>query len=912
MRPDSEEAKVTTATMYLIGDAKLWWRTKYEDIMAGRCEINSWEDLKRELKTQFFPENVEYMARRQLIHLKQTGSIREYVKKFSALMLDIRDMSEKDKMFFFLEGLKPWARTELQRQRVQELPIALAAAERLTDYHADNPSKKPQGNIGSSSSGSGGQSGKFGKGKSGGGDHKKGASSSSNSASSRNAVNTGGRRPLACFLCNGPHRIAECPQRTALNAMQATTKGQENENEDCESDEEEAPRMGALRFLGALKKQVERAKKSPSRGLMYVKGQIAGKVATSIMVDTGATHNFISEGEARKLGLKLEKDSGRMKAVNSKAFTTAGVAKQVVVKLGSWQGKTDFVVAQMDDFDVVLGMEFLIAHHVIPVPAANSLMIMGEDPCVVPVQNKQPEEIKLISALQFKRGVKRQEPSFVVFMKGGEEGVEKDIPSAVRDALRSFEDVMLDQLPQRLPPKREVDHQIELLPGVKPPAKGPYRMAPPELAELRKQLNELMDAGFIRPSKAPFGAPVLFQKKQDGSLRLCIDYRALNKVTVRNKYPIPLVQDLFDQLSTARYFTKLDLRSGYYQVRVADEDVAKTTCVTRYGAYEFLVMPFGLTNAPATFCTLMNQVFYDFLDKFVVVYLDDIVIYSSSLEDHLEHLKLVFERLRQHQLYVKREKCSFAQESIKFLGHIIERGGIRMDMDKVRAIQEWEAPSKVTELRSFLGLANYYRRFVEGYSRRAAPLTELLKKGVPWKWTEKCQTAFDNLKQAMSGDPVLALPDVSRPFEVQTDASDFALGGVLLQEGHPVAYESHKLSEAERRYTAQEKEMLAVIHCLRVWRHYLLGSKFVVKTDNSAVSHFFTQPKLTPKQGRWQEFLAEFDVEFEHKAGRTNQVADALSRKAELAAMTLMACMANSHVTSTMRSAFERILPRIW
>ncbi|KAJ7941085.1 Retrotransposon protein, putative, Ty3-gypsy subclass [Quillaja saponaria] len=329
----------------------------------------------------------------------------------------------------------------------------------------------------------------------------------------------------------------------------------------------------------------------------------------------------------------------------------------------------------------------------------------------------------------------------------------------------------------------------------------------------------------------------------------CVDYRALNKVTVRNSYPIPLIADLFDQLSGAKYFTKLDLRSGYYQVRIAEGDEPKTTCVTRYGAFEFLVMPFGLTNAPATFCTLMNQ------------------LHSGRSQTALA---AGFQQAERNQLFVKREKCSFAQKRIKFLGHIIEEGRVRMDLDKVKAIQEWKTPTSVTELRSFLGLANYYRRFVEGYSRKAAPLTELLKKGTVWHWGEPCQTAFEDMKLAMINDPVLALPDISKPFEVQTDASDYALGGVLLQENHPVAYESHKLSQAERRYTAQEKDACCY-SLLAVWRHYLLGSKFIVKTDNTGVSHFFTQPKLTPKQGRWHEFLAEFDFEFEHKAGKSNQ-----------------------------------------
>nr|CAD1831635.1 unnamed protein product [Ananas comosus var. bracteatus] len=233
------------------------------------------------------------------------------------------------------------------------------------------------------------------------------------------------------------------------------------------------------------------------------------------------------------------------------------------------------------------------------------------------------------------------------------------------DTFSSFND---DELPRRLPSRREVDHAIKLEPGVKPPAKAAYRMALPELEELQRQLKDLLDAGFIRPSKAPYGAPVLFQRKSDESLRLCIDYRALNKITVKNKYPVPLVADLFDQLGGAKLFTKLDLRSGYYEVRIAEGDEEKTACVTRYGAYKFLVMPFGLTNAPATFCTLMNKLFYPYLDRFVVVYLDDIVVYSNTLEEHVEHLRTIFQVLWENQLYVKREKCSFAKEEVHFLG----------------------------------------------------------------------------------------------------------------------------------------------------------------------------------------------------------------------------------------------------
>ena len=259
----------------------------------------------------------------------------------------------------------------------------------------------------------------------------------------------------------------------------------------------------------------------------------------------------------------------------------------------------------------------------------------------------------------------------------------------------------------------------------------------------------------------------------------------------------------------------MDLRKGYYKVRIAEGDEPKTACVTRYGAFEWLVMPFGLTNAPATFCTLMNEILHPYLDQFVVVYLDDIVVYSSTLQEHVEHLKKVFKVLRENQLYVKREKCEFAQPKIHFLGHVISQGELRMDEAKVKAIQDWEAPTKMTELRSFLGLANYYRRFISGYSAIAAPLTELLKKNRPWLWSEECEEAFEGLKAAVTKEPVLMLPDFTKTFEIHTDASDFAIGGVLMQEKHPIAFESRKLNEAERRYTVQEKEMTAIVNCLR-------------------------------------------------------------------------------------------------
>jgi hypothetical protein len=293
--------------------------------------------------------------------------------------------------------------------------------------------------------------------------------------------------------------------------------------------------------------------------------------------------------------------------------------------------------------------------------------------------------------------------------------------------VNEYLEVFPEELP-RMPPDRDIEFIIDLVAGTSPIAKRPYRMAASELAELKRQLEELQQSGFIRPSSSPWGAPVLFVKKKDGSMRMCLDYRALNEVTIKNKYPLPRIDDLFDQLKGAKYFSKIDLRSGYHQLKIKESDIPKTAFVTRYGQYEFTVMSFGLTNAPAHFMNLMNKVFMEELDKFVVVFIDNILIYSKSVEEHEQHLRVVLEKLRAHKLYVKFSKCEFWLEKVAFLGHILTAEEVEVDPEKVKAVSNWQQPTNVSEIRSFLGLAGYYRRFIEGFSKIARPMTELLKK----------------------------------------------------------------------------------------------------------------------------------------------------------------------------------------
>jgi hypothetical protein len=306
-------------------------------------------------------------------------------------------------------------------------------------------------------------------------------------------------------------------------------------------------------------------------------------------------------------------------------------------------------------------------------------------------------------------------------------------------------------------------------------------MSHEELKELKVQLEELLAKGYIKPSKSPYGAPVLLFHKKDGTLRMCVDYRAFNKATVKNQYHLLRIDDLFDRLLGAKVFSRINLRSGYYQIWIAKGDEEKIACCTRYGSYEFLVMPFGLTNAPATFCTLMNDIFREWLDDFVVVYIDDILIYSGSLEEHVEHLRKVFQRLRENKLYAKLENCEFRVTEVDFLGHRITQEGLKMDNHKVKAILDWEPPKLVPALRSFLGLASYYRKFIKNFAKIAAPLTNLLKKSaMTYKWEGACDEAFETLKGILVKVLVLKLPDFDKDFEIHFDASDFTIREVLV------------------------------------------------------------------------------------------------------------------------------------
>ncbi|TYJ95701.1 uncharacterized protein E5676_scaffold726G00310 [Cucumis melo var. makuwa] len=571
----TEEAKVTLATMYLCEDAKLWWRSRYMDIQEGRCTIDTWDVLKKELHSEFFPENVEILAWRKLRDLKHTCSIQEYVKQFAVLMLDIHDMSEKDKVFCFVEGLKLWAKTKLYEQRVQDLTSAYAAAERLFDLIGDSQDVKRH--------------------------------QSSSPGRNRNIARV---LPKLSRETNvlGLHLARECPNKVDFHAFQASLIADSDDKSNHAEDEAglinrgERTRIGAIKYMSSLQKKSGERHVPTKGGLLYVDTWINQKQAKNTMVDSGATHNFITEAEARRLRLRWDRDSGKMKAVNSIALPIVGLVKRTMIKLRGWRGPVDFVVVKMDDFDVVLGMEFLLEHQVIPMPSAKCLAITGSFPTVVQADIRQPNGFKMISVMQLDESRAQEEPPYVEILLGALEKPRETVPKDTLCVPEKCHGVMPSSWPKSSSMQRRTDHGVESPSEAKAYAKNAYRMAPPELTKLWEPSEVLLNTGCSIPVQAPYGAHVLSLKKKDRSPQQCVDRRIQSKLTVRRKYPLPMLTRQVDRPRGVKYLPKSDIRQRYYRVRTTKAKGLEKNYVTRHEAYEFPVAPLSLTDAKRGKC----------------------------------------------------------------------------------------------------------------------------------------------------------------------------------------------------------------------------------------------------------------------------------------------------------------------
>ncbi|GJU54461.1 putative nucleotidyltransferase, ribonuclease H [Tanacetum coccineum] len=517
-----------------------------------------------------------------------------------------------------------------------------------------------------------------------------------------------------------------------------------------------------------------------------------------VLFDSGADRSFISLSLASMLNIPsiIVDTFYNIEMADGNLVSTNTVIKGCTLTLLNQPFEIDLMPIKLGSFDVVIGMDWLSKYH--------AKILCDEKVVHIPIDG----ETLIIRVMEKKADEKRLEDISVV---------------------KEFPDVFPEDLPG-IPPIRQ---------------------------ELSNQLQELTDRGFIRPSTSPWGAPVLFVKKKDGSFRMCIDYRELNKLTIKNRYPLPRIDDLFDQLQGSSVYSKIDLRSGYHQLRVREEDIPKTAFRTRYGHYEFQVMPFGLTNAPAVFMDLMNRVCKPYLDKFVIVFIDDILIYSRNKEEHASHLRIILELLRKEKLYAKFSKCDFWIHIYNFLGHLNIIKELHVDPAKIELFKNWTSPATPTEVRQFLGLAGYYRRFIEA--------------------------------------PYLALPEGNDNFVVYCDASLQGLGAVLMQREKVIAYASRQLKPHEENYTTHDLELGAVIFALKIWRHYLYGTKCTVYTDHKSLQHILRQKELNMRQRRWLELLADYDCEICYHPGKANVVADALSRKKRIKPLRVRALILTVH-----------------
>jgi RNase H-like domain found in reverse transcriptase/Reverse transcriptase (RNA-dependent DNA polymerase)/Integrase zinc binding domain len=643
------------------------------------------------------------------------------------------------------------------------------------------------------------------------------------------------------------------------------------------------------------------------------------KIAVTPMADSGATGvGFVDPTFVERCGMAVQPSQRRIELADGSIVRAEGevtLEYALAARKGPpLQMKSTFVITKLKAYELILGIGWLQQHHANVAFHERSMKLKidgkGDWQSVCASERVDPESgesamaplrmtaisERTLTRMGQKGDIAQLHAVFVRPTKGENErpavDVAKVVPGSddprIKALLEEFgATVFPDEPPPGVPPKRGVEHAIELKPGSRPPPVRPLRHGSTrDAAILQKYIEDGLRSGQLQASTSPYGSMALVVLKKDGTPRVVIDYRAINEITIKNKYPLPLMDELFDRVVNAKWFTKIDLRSGFHQIAIRPEDREKTAFRTRYGSFEYTVLPMGLCNAPGTFMQLMNETFADMLDKSVLCFLDDILIYSRTEEEHLQHVRAVLRRLKERKLYGKLSKCEFMQREVEFLGHRIGADGLRVAPDKISGVRDWQTPTSVTEVRSFLGLANFYRRFVEGYARIAMPLTELTKDNVPFVWGSDQQQAFDRLKAALCSAPVLIIPDQTKPFLLNCDACKYAVGAVLQQDlgngPQPVAYYSHKMTDAERNYDVREKEFMAIYLACLHWRPYLHGTQpFRLLSDHKSLVYYMTMPHLSDRLARWVEKMQQFDCGIEYIKGEENVVADALSRRSD-------------------------------
>jgi hypothetical protein len=859
---------VRVATMQFSGVAHRWLQT-----IAHRVESADWPTLCALVRERFCRDQHELLLR-QLFNIRQTASVQEYVDTFVDLIEQLSAYTPyPDTLSYttrFIDGLRDDIRSVILVQRPSDLDSACTLA--LLQEEAVEPARRkevkrtdpvhfprtlpgrgtmplpPRPALGAPAADDKRPT-----------DDRRTAPRRSSVDDKLQSLRSYRKACGLCMRCGEKwHQGHKCAPALQLHALQQVWALCEDAFSEDPSSEQDAIVDSEQAFM--LLSAAATSSAFHPRTLQF-DGFIQGKQVT-ILIDSGSTHSFLDSRFAQSLsGVKPMPSSVSVKVANGSSVTCSTHIPCAEWTIQGYSFHSTLKIIPIGTYDMIVGMDWLQAFSPMKVHWTQKWIQIPYGPHQVVLHGVLPdlEQCSLIQVYHL-----------------SEEKESPAVPSEIQLLIDKFQHLF--QLPSSLPPRRACDHSIPLVPGAQPVAIRPYRYSPALKTEIETQVNEMLQSGFIRPSTSAFSSPVLLVRKKDGSWRFCVDYRQLNALTVKGKFPIPVIDELLDELFGASWFSCLDLRAGFNQIRLAPGEEHKTAFQTHWGHFEFTVMSFGLTGAPNSFQGAMNTTLRPLLRKCVLVFFDDILIYSKTYEEHLHHLEQVLSLLAQDQWLVKLSKCKFAQQSLAYLGHVVSAQGVSTDPSKIADIQAWPVPQDIKQLRSFLGLAGYYRKFVKHYAVIARPLTDLLKKGVLFVWTSTHTVAFNTLKDALITAPVLALPDFSKPFQLQTDASDMGVGAVLLQDGHPLAYISKSLGPRARGLSTYEKEYLAILIAVDKWRSYLQHGEFTIFTDQRSLMHITDQRLQTPWQMKLYTKLIGLQFQVIYKPGTSNLAADALSR----------------------------------
>ena len=825
-----------------------WYTTIYASA-ADKSTLpfsGDWQIFQLEFRKAFSRPNRLFHLRKKLKNLKQQDDILDYVYKFRNLVIQIEDMAENDKIVYFIEGLKDRIRNKLSMEPPDNMETAVTLA---VNYHT---SLSENARVSTSYEGI--------------------------VPMEINAM----REQKQCGFCKKfGHIYSECRIRMAK-------KGKREEiNKICEENSQEiqnAPNKNDV-VSYPMPKQIKEEEillnEKYGTQLLSFYGTVNNTENIEILIDSGATNNFISEELVKRIRIPtMNTKPFQIRVANGDPETIKYCTEPCSVEIQEFKDMVCCNVLKMGKERIILGKSWLRKHNPAIDWVKDSIQFKKQNITITKSENTMIWRSKRLVNLIEHVGKQTEEIFLVAIAKSEERDFEKTSDQELKKIMQRYKELFTDKNPM-LPPDRNVVHTINTG-DHEPIYRNSYRMSPLELDELKRQLKELCDVGYIETSSSPWASPVLFVKKKDGSLRLCVDYRAINAITVKNKYPIPRVDEILDRLHNANYFSKLDLKSGYHQVLLHEKDREKTAFNTRYGQFQFKVLPFGLTNAPPSFMSLMNTIFRKYLDDFVLIYLDDILIFSKTKSEHFEHVKKVLQTIEDNKLYLNAQKCEFLLQEVEFLGYTIGNNAVKPSPAKTACIKDWPAPKNKKEVRSFLGLCGYYRRFVPNFAAIAVPLTELTKEENTFQFYHEEEKAFATLKSTLIEHPILQLPNFEKEFIIETDASGLAIGAVISQEIEgkllPIAYESKKLNTAEQKYPVHEQELYAIFHACKTFRCYVEGRKFKVYTDHASLKYLKTQSCLSRRVTRWMQFLEMFDMDIIYKKGTDNTVADALSR----------------------------------